>query len=952
MNGYEFPAPPPEPPPDDPPPTDHLTQHEVICTTEPSLVMALHGVPDLHKQDCPSLCQTSTTDSSDTPSGWNIPDDLHYYSDYSDDSDDDGYHANWNTPEYLTTTVKTVVNKLFTMAAHKPSLRQTPILFPEENTCFEPCTSTVKINDSNDSLKLFEDLSTNVTLQGYDFETNTEINKTKTYKKNTNNTKTNDPSWTNWYGHTKIEEEDIFYDSQVHTTETICDHAMEDLTNMLANENPFNTTDSDDEYDLPHNLTLQDPESHINDIIDTISYSSNPTQTLTKKQLQKIYNNGDSENITMKVRKENHDKMMDGGANRNITNRREILRRYKKLKYQIPVSGVAAGGPACYIDGYGYIDILTEEGHTIETLVYYFPHCSSTILSPNAIVAESKGKFTGWLQCSHMDLHKGNIIFFNRHHKKLTSTISTTSTNKLWYIIQPKNTMMKKAGSRNEMYYERKYDRAYANKMTVGAQYELWHQRCLHPGETVMTYLPECVDGVPRKLSTFRNHFHKCGSCMPAKATKPSGNATELPKTKISGERFHFDYGFIRSEQNQAEGIKDIIVRSWDGYNSYLIIVDKHTRYTWVFLSKNKNPPIDTIDKFLDMHGIPNTPDTEKGLIKLIRTDGGGELAGCDEFKALCNKKGYSVQTTAADSSSQNGIVERPNETIGNMMRSSMHSAGLPGKYWSDILLQVVYIKNKLPHKHFKYKSTPQTEFTGILPDFSNLRIPGSLVTVRKPGRRSARLSNHTYDGIFLRYNNTMENCIYVDRKTNTVKNGRIKTFDEAHFSAKNKPPGPQQLFDLGVRNEPVLTQTTLPVHIHDPTQQIASINKPNKKLLIKLTHEDAVPPIRSSPGAAGYDLCNCEDVTIQPGGVGCVNLGIQIHLPEGTYGRIAPRQELSVQELDGHTTPYIDVMAGVIDEDFRDTVKVVLHNLHTEPVTIPKRTRIAQLILENIQVP
>ena len=131
------------------------------------------------------------------------------------------------------------------------------------------------------------------------------------------------------------------------------------------------------------------------------------------------------------------------------------------------------------------------------------------------------------------------------------------------------------------------------------------------------------------------------------------------------------------------------------------------------------------------MHGIPNTPEAEKGLVKVIRTDRGGELAGCKAFEDACNTHGYSVQKTATETSSQNGIAERPNQTLGNMLRSTMHGAGLHGKYWSDILLQVVYVKNKLPHSHFDYKSTPQTEFTGIRPNLKNLRIPGSLVTVK-----------------------------------------------------------------------------------------------------------------------------------------------------------------------------------------------------------------------------
>ena len=764
--------------------------------------------------------------------------------------------------------------------------------------------------------------------------------------------------WTDeWYGYTEEERDDVIWESQVHTTESICEQAMNDLNHLFDNEDEEPLIDDLSQNNIPS--LSEDPEAVINDIIDAIHFSNGPQKTFTKRDLEDFYKSGAKEPISMQVRIEEVDKvpkMMDGGSNRNITDRKEILRRYRKLLHKIPVSGVAAGGPACYIEGYGYIDLVTEEGHNLEILVYYSPQCASTILSPNAIVSDSKGKYTGWMQCGHMDLKKGYVRFFNRRHKNTTSTIPTSSSNKLWYITQDKSDMMRKAGSKTEMYYERKYDRAYANAISVSAQYELWHQRCLHPGKTVMEYLPLCVEGVPAKLSTLKNHFQKCGSCMPAKVTKPSGNPTERPKTKVSGERFHFDFGFIRSEENQAAGLKDKIIRSWDGYNSYLIAVDKHTRYTWIFLSKTKDPPLDTVDKFLDMHGIPNEPEKERGLIKVIKTDGGGELAGCKEFEKLCNEKGYSLEHTAADSSSQNGIAERPNETLGNMLRATMHSSGIDGKYWSDVLLQVVFIKNKLPHAHFKFKSTPQTEFTGIRPNLASIRTPGSLVTVKKPGRRPARLANHAYDGVFLRYDNTLENCVYVDRRTKMVKHGRIDTFDEAHYSTAKRPPGPQQLYNLGIRKERTVHQEPIPIHIHEDVQNpsLGEIvkNKPSKKLLVQLTHEDAVPPVRSTAGAAGYDLCSCEDIIIEPGGVGCIDLGLSIQLPEGTYGRIAPRSGLAFKKNEDGMKPYLDVKAGVIDEDYRGSLKVILHNLHDTPATISKRTRIAQLILERIETP
>ena len=108
---------------------------------------------------------------------------------------------------------------------------------------------------------------------------------------------------------------------------------------------------------------------------------------------------------------------------------------------------------------------------------------------------------------------------------------------------------------------------------------------------------------------------------------------------------------------------------------------------------------------------------------------------------------------------------------------------------------------------------------------------------------------------------------------------------------------------------------------------------------------ERAVIPARMSGGAAGYDLYNLEKVIIQPGKSMLLRTGIAIALPEGTYGRIAPRSGLAASKM-------IAVGAGVIDGDYRGEIKVLLFNHGSEAVTLDERSRVAQLILERNVVP
>ena len=115
--------------------------------------------------------------------------------------------------------------------------------------------------------------------------------------------------------------------------------------------------------------------------------------------------------------------------------------------------------------------------------------------------------------------------------------------------------------------------------------------------------------------------------------------------------------------------------------------------------------------------------------------------------------------------------------------------------------------------------------------------------------------------------------------------------------------------------------------------------------LLVKRLNEHATLPARGSPLAAGYDLTSSEDVSIPKGTRGLVGTGIAFTVPHQTYGRIAPRSGLAVKKG-------IQVGAGVIDRDYTGEVKVVLFNHGDEDFEIKKGDRIAQLIIEKIEMP
>ncbi len=100
-------------------------------------------------------------------------------------------------------------------------------------------------------------------------------------------------------------------------------------------------------------------------------------------------------------------------------------------------------------------------------------------------------------------------------------------------------------------------------------------------------------------------------------------------------------------------------------------------------------------------------------------------------------------------------------------------------------------------------------------------------------------------------------------------------------------------------------------------------------------------PLRRGSEAAAGFDLTAFQDYIIKPQFITTIDSGLRLQIPNGYYGRIAPRSSLALKGI--HT------MAGVIDGDYRGEIKILLINLLDKDVKIEKGQKYAQIIFEKI---
>lgn len=112
--------------------------------------------------------------------------------------------------------------------------------------------------------------------------------------------------------------------------------------------------------------------------------------------------------------------------------------------------------------------------------------------------------------------------------------------------------------------------------------------------------------------------------------------------------------------------------------------------------------------------------------------------------------------------------------------------------------------------------------------------------------------------------------------------------------------------------------------------------------LKVKLLTNTAKLPYKKYKTDAGYDLYADEGQILLPNSCKLIKIGISISIPEGTYGRIAPRSGFSYKFG-------TMIGAGVIDKEYRGEIKVLVFNIGDKMIEINKGDRIAQLILEKI---
>lgn len=117
---------------------------------------------------------------------------------------------------------------------------------------------------------------------------------------------------------------------------------------------------------------------------------------------------------------------------------------------------------------------------------------------------------------------------------------------------------------------------------------------------------------------------------------------------------------------------------------------------------------------------------------------------------------------------------------------------------------------------------------------------------------------------------------------------------------------------------------------------------------LTVLSHGEGLEtPAYATPGSAGCDLRAAveAELTITPGGRALVPTGIAVAIPPGYEGQVRMRSGLA------HDKGLALLNApGTVDSDYRGEIRVIVANLGSEPATIRRGDRIAQLVFAPVE--
>ncbi|KAI3723657.1 hypothetical protein L2E82_35412 [Cichorium intybus] len=409
--------------------------------------------------------------------------------------------------------------------------------------------------------------------------------------------------------------------------------------------------------------------------------------------------------------------VFDTGCGTHICNMLQGFKRSRRLKANEVVLRVGNSARVA-VDSIGNFDLLLPNGlYLTLTNVYYVPSLTRNIIS---VAKLRQCGFDLSFMNDDICVYKNNVFYFEAR-----------PLNGIYEVNLDEKT---NHGSLYHTFTKRP-------KCDLSQIY-LWHCRLGHINKNRISQLQK--SGLLK--ANENDSFDICESCLHGKMTKaPFSGTNERAKDLL---------GIIHTD---VCGPFKPMTRYGERY--FITFTDDLSRYGYVYLIKHKHEAFEMFKTFQS-----EVENQLNKTIKVLRSDRGGEYLTTN-FMDHLKTFGIVSQLTPPGTPQHNGVSERRNRTLLDMVRSMMSRSTLPLSFWGYALQTAARLLNMAPTK--KVDKTPYEIWHGRVPSLSYLKDKGKI----KSRSIKCIFVGYPKDCLGYYFYNPKENKIFISRKAEFLEN-------------------------------------------------------------------------------------------------------------------------------------------------------------------------------------